>query len=79
MVGTAPTGAEIIIDVNKNGTTLFTTQSARTTVVAGDYDSGAEDVPDVVAVAAGQYLTVDIDQVGSSVAGSDLTVLIRTT
>jgi hypothetical protein len=32
---------------------------------------------DVTAVASGDYLTVDIDQIGSTVAGSDLNVIIR--
>jgi hypothetical protein len=34
-------------------------------------------VPDVTAVAAGDLLSVDIDQVGSSTAGSDLVVAIE--
>ena len=34
-VGTAPTGADIVIDVNKNGTTVFTTQANRPKIYAG--------------------------------------------
>ena len=34
-VGTAPTGADITVDVNKNGTTVFTDQGKRPKVVAG--------------------------------------------
>jgi hypothetical protein len=33
-VGTAPTGASLIVDVNKNGTTIFTTQANRPTIAA---------------------------------------------
>lgn len=79
-VNTAPTGASIICDVNKNGTTVFTTQGNRPTIAVStnaSHTGTSEAVPDVTAIAAGDYLTVDIDQVGSTVAGSDLTVFIR--
>lgn len=77
-VGTSPTGADLIVDVNKNGTTIFTTQANRPTVPDGDANGvGAEATPDVTAIAEGDYLTVDIDQVGSTVAGENLTVSIE--
>lgn len=75
---TAPTGATLIADVNKNGTTIFTTQGNRPTVaIAGNASSTT--APDVTAVAAGDRISVDIDQIGSGTAGSDLhvTVTIR--
>lgn len=73
-VGTAPTGASLIVDVNHNGTTIFTTQSERPTIAAsGFYDESGTPDGDVT-VAAGEYATVDIDQVGSTIAGADLTV-----
>jgi hypothetical protein len=75
MVGTSPTGATLIVDVNKNGTTVFTTQANRPTVAAAGNVSGAA-VPNVTALAAGDYISVDIDQVGSTVPGSDLIVNI---
>jgi hypothetical protein len=76
MAGTAPTGASLIVDVNKNGTTIFTTQGNRPTVaISGNASSAA--VPDVTSLAAGDYLTVDIDQIGSTIAGSDLCVAVR--
>lgn len=76
-VGTAPTGSSIIIDVNKNGVTIFTTQANRPEIPIGANDSGIEDVPNVTAVVAGEYLTIDRDQIGSTIAGSDLTVFVR--
>lgn len=76
MVGTAPTGAALLVDVNKNGTTIFTTQGNRPSIAASGNASSAA-VPDVTTLAAGDYLTVDIDQVGSTVAGSDLVVAVR--
>lgn len=75
VVGTAPTGAAIRVDVNKNGTTIFTTQGNRPEIaVSTNADNTA--TPDVTAIAANDYLTVDVDVIGSTVAGADLTVRI---
>ena len=74
-VKTAPTGAAIIVDVNKNGTTIFTTQANRPQIAIGE-TTGDSGTPDVTSLAEGDKLTVDIDAVGSSVAGADLTVEI---
>ena len=73
---TAPTGASLIFDVNKNGTTIFTTQANRPSIAAGSFATSAAAVPDVTSLVAGDYLTVDIDQIGSTVAGSDLVVVV---
>jgi len=74
-VATAPTGASLQADVNKNGTTIFGTQANRpminasaTSAVAGEHS--------VRTFAAGDLLSVDVDQVGSTVAGAGLTVAI---
>lgn len=75
-VGTPPTGASLICDVRKNGTTIFTTPANRPTVLAAGSTSGKVTNMDVTTWEDGTYLTVDVAQVGSSVAGSDLTVEI---
>lgn len=76
-VGVAPTGSSIIIDVNKNGTTIFTTQANRPAIAATSNTSGNVTNMDVTTVAAGEYLTVDVDQIGSSVPGTDLTIQLE--
>jgi hypothetical protein len=76
-VGTAPTGASLIVDVNKNGTTIFTTQANRPTIAAAGNTSGKVTNMDVTSLADGDYLTVDVDQVGSGTPGSNLTVLVE--
>jgi hypothetical protein len=78
-VNTAPTGASLIVDVNKNGTTLFTNQANRPTVAASG-NASTTTLPDVTSVSKGDRLSLDVDQVGSTVAGSDLwlTVTLRT-
>lgn len=78
-VGTPPTNADIIVDVNKNGTTIFTTQSGRPRILAGTQTSGAVTGMDVRTVANGEFFTVDVDQVGAVNTGEDLTVQILLT
>lgn len=75
-VGTAPVGAAIICDVNVSGTTIFTTQANRLTIAAGSKTSGKNTSANVTSIPDGGYLTVDIDQIGSTTAGSDLLVQI---
>lgn len=75
-VGTAPTGSSLIVDVNKNGTTIYTTQSARPTISASA-NSANGNSPAVTTFALDDYMTVDLDQIGSTVAGADLTVTVR--
>lgn len=75
VVNTAPTGADLIVDVNKNGTTIFTTQANRPTIAVSTNRDTADAI-DVTTFSGTDFLTVDIDQVGSTVAGSDLTVQV---
>ena len=77
-VKTAPVGAAVIIDINKNGTTIFTTQSKRAQISSGT-NSDTSDEPDITSLVKNDKLTIDIDQVGSTTPGSDLVVLIRFT
>lgn len=74
-VGTAPTGASLIVDVNKNGTTIFGTQANRPTIAVSEFTAVTTGMS-VTSLNVGDYLTVDLDQVGSTVAGSNLTVSI---
>lgn len=72
-VSVAPSGAAAVVDLNKGGVTVFTTQGNRPSVAAGAFVSALA-VPDVTAWAAGEYLTVDIDA-SSSAGGLSLAVL----
>lgn len=73
--GTGPAGAALTVDVHKNGTTIFTTQANRPSIAAAAV-TGTSGVVQVASWANGEYLTIDIDQVGSGVPGSDLTVTV---
>ncbi len=78
-VGTSPTGAAVIVDVNKNGSTIFTTQANRPTVAISGVTSGKVTSMNVTTLADGDYLTCDVDQIGSTVAGANLTVQVEVT
>jgi hypothetical protein len=76
VIDTAPTGANVIIDVHTGtgaGTTIFTTQGNRPTIVAGA-KTGVSAAPDVTVVAEADEFSVYVDQIGSTIAGSDLTI-----
>lgn len=76
-VTTAPTGAGLIADVNDGGTTIMTTNkllidaTEKTTQTA----STAPTLTDT-ALADDAEITIDIDQVGSTVAGAGLKVTL---
>jgi hypothetical protein len=76
-VGTSPTGSSLIVDVNVNGATIFTTQANRPTIAAASSTSGKITNMNVTTVASGAYLTIDVDQVGSTIPGTDLTVQVE--
>ncbi len=73
---TAPAGSSIILDVNKGGTTIFTTQANRPTVAASATTATLAGDPEVVEFSAGDVFTVDVDQVGSGTAGTGFTVSV---
>ena len=74
-VTTAPVGATAIFDLHKNGTTMYTTQGNRPTIAAAATSVTATN-PDVLTWAAGDRLSIEVDQKGSSTAGANLTVCI---
>lgn len=74
-LGTAPTGSSVVVDILKNGVSLFTTPANRPTIASGATISTLL-VPERTLVRAGDLLSVDVKQVGSSVAGSDLTATV---
>lgn len=73
-VKTNPTGQALIVDINKNGTSIWNTNQGNRLQIASAASSGSQTSFDTTSLAEGDYLTLDIDQVGSTVAGADLTV-----
>ena len=73
-VKTAPTGAALIVDINDGGTTIFSTEPEID--ASGTVEDNNHAFSDT-ALAATTELTMDVVQVGSTVAGADLTVLLH--
>jgi len=71
-VSVAPVGQDIIIDINKNGTSVLDVD--KLVIEDGAYYGTA--TPDTTALADGDILTMDVDQRGSSTPGSYLVVSI---
>ena len=72
-VDTPPGGAAITLDINVNGSSIYADPGDRPTIADGAYTSGKVAVSGVN-LADGAYVTVDVDTVGASPAGADLTV-----
>jgi hypothetical protein len=73
--GTAPTGADLLAQLIVNGVNAYT-NAARPKVAAGT-QQGSVGAPDVVAsVAKGQTVQFNVAQIGSTVAGSNLTAVV---
>ena len=63
------------VDVNKNGTSIFTTQANRPSLAYDDADRRAvSGAPDVSDLAEGDIVSVDVDQV--AVGAADLSVIV---
>jgi hypothetical protein len=65
------TGSGTIIDIHKNGTTIWTTQANRPTLLWNDADGATSaPLPDVLNVVTGDLLSWDIDQVDTVTVGA---------
>jgi|TARA_R110000824_G_scaffold131365_8_gene293397 hypothetical protein len=74
---TAPSGAEIIVDIKENAVSLLSTLI---TIDAGDQTSGDATVPPVISdtvIADDSQIVISLNQVGSGVAGTGLKVYMN--
>jgi len=75
-VGTAPTGSTLIVDINENGTSILSTKLS---IDATEKTSTTAAVPAVIsdsALADDSEITIDIDQIGSTIPGAGLKVTL---
>jgi len=74
-VATAPTGSSLIVDIRDSGTSIYAGDADRINIPSGS----KQDTSAVVnhAVDAGDVLTFEVKQVGSTVPGSNLTIVIN--
>lgn len=75
-VESAPSGGSVVTDVNKNGTTLFTTQANRPTITTTNLTSGKVTNMDITTIAPGDYVTVDVDSTTAPAANLTVTLVI---
>jgi hypothetical protein len=76
-VSTAPTGSTILVDINKNGSTMMTTN--KLSIDASEKTSVTAATPHgmtITTIADDDEITFDIDQVGSSTKGKGLKVTL---
>jgi hypothetical protein len=76
-VNTAPTGSTLIVDINEAGSTILSTKLS---IDASETTSTTAAVPAVIsdsALADDAEITIDIDQVGSTIAGKGLKVYLK--
>jgi hypothetical protein len=74
--GGHPSGQSLIIDINEGGSTIFST---RPEVDAGATVEDGNHVFSDTSLAKGAEISMDIDQVGSTKAGSGITVMLKGT
>jgi len=72
-IGTAPVGADLIVDILKNSSSIFSTKPQ---INDGAVAGGSSAVFSTTTVADGDIITYNIDQVGSTTPGSDLTMAL---
>ena len=78
-VNTAPTGSTLVVDINEAGTSVLSTKLS---IDAGETSSSTAATPPVIsdsALANGAVISIDIDQIGSTVAGAGLKVTLYVT
>jgi hypothetical protein len=76
-VKTAPVGASIIVDINKNGSSIWNSTPANRLAIGSGSNSGSQTAFDTTTLSEGDQLTFDLDQVGATTTGADLSVLLR--
>lgn len=80
---TAPTGADLIVDIERSTDegatwiTIFTTQANRPTVSAGSRTGNTTTIEEDGATANTHFFRAKIEQIGSTVPGADVTVSLK--
>ena len=69
---TAPTGAALIVDVNVGGSSIFATADRPQIAISGTTGQSSAVLVGSRNIDRSSVITIDIDQIGSTVAGADL-------
>jgi hypothetical protein len=75
-VNTAPTGATVIVDINESGATILSTKLSIDASEKTSTTAASAAVISDSAIADDAEMTIDIDQIGSTIAGTGLKLII---
>ena len=75
-VNTAPTGSVIIVDVREAGTTIFSTKPQIATSAFTSVGGAVPGVLSDTALADDAEITINLDQIGSTIAGKGLKITL---
>jgi hypothetical protein len=78
-VNTAPTGSTLVVDINEGGSTILSTKLSIDASELTSTTAATAAVISDTALADDASITIDIDQIGSTVAGKGLKVILRGT
>lgn len=78
-VTTAPTGSTLIVDINEGGSTILSTKLSIDASEKTSTTAASAAVISDTALADDAEMTINIDQVGSTIAGAGLKVLLKGT
>lgn len=76
-LGTVCTGAAFIVDINVNGSTILSTKITIDVSENTSLTAGTLPVVSSTSISKGDKITLDIDQIGSTIAGQGLSVYIK--
>lgn len=75
-LATAPTGSDVRLDILKNGVSIHSSDGDKCTVAAGQ-NSGSTSTFNDNTLADGDYLELEIEQVGSGAKGAGLVCVVE--
>jgi hypothetical protein len=76
-VNTAPTGSTLIVDINEGGSTILSTKLSIDASELTSTTAATAAVISDIALADDASITIDIDQIGSTIAGKGLKVVLK--
>jgi hypothetical protein len=76
-VNTAPTGSTLIVDINEGGSTILSTKLSIDASELTSTTAATAAVISDTALADDAEITIDIDQIGSTIAGKGLKVVLK--
>jgi hypothetical protein len=78
-VNTAPTGSTLVVDINEGGSTILSTKLSIDASELTSTTAATAAVISDTALADDAEVTIDIDQIGSTIAGKGLKVVLKGT